>query len=57
MDVKPKDRKEEVEFLRMACKMAEIGIDYKHADLIIKLQENQVHKLNFFCLIFKILQN
>ena len=39
MDVKPKDRKEEVEFLRMACNMAEIGIDYKHADLIIKLQE------------------
>ena len=34
MDVKIKDRKEEVEFLRMALVMAEIGVDYKTTDLI-----------------------
>ena len=34
MDVKIKDRIEEVEFLRMALVMAEIGVDYKIADLI-----------------------
>lgn len=39
MDVKIKDRKEEIEFLRIACNMAEIGIEYQHADLIIRLQE------------------
>lgn len=39
MEVKIKDRKEEVEFLRMACNMGEIGIGYQHADLIIRLQE------------------
>lgn len=39
MDVKINDRKEEIEFLRMACNMAEIGIGYQHADLILRLQE------------------
>ena len=39
MDVKIKDRKEEVEFLRMACNMAELGIGYEQADLILRLQE------------------
>lgn len=39
MDVKIKDRKEEVEFLRMVCNMAELRIDYIHADLILKLQD------------------
>ena len=39
MEVKIKDRNKEIEFLRMACNMAEIGIDYQHADLIIRLQE------------------
>jgi hypothetical protein len=39
MEVKIKDRKEEIEFLRMALNMAEIGIGYQHADLIIRLQE------------------
>jgi hypothetical protein len=38
-EVKIKDRKNEIEFLRMACNMAEIGIGYQHADLIIRLQE------------------
>lgn len=38
MEVKIKDRKEEVEFLRMACNMAELGINYTHADLILRLQ-------------------
>lgn len=39
MEVKIKDRKENVEFLRMACNIAELGINYQHADLIIRLQE------------------
>ena len=39
MEVKIKDRKEETEMLRMACNMAELGIGYQHADLIIRLQE------------------
>ena len=39
MEVKIKDRKEEIEYLRMACNMSEIGIGYQHADLIIRLQE------------------
>jgi hypothetical protein len=39
MEVKIKDRKEEIEFLRMACNMAELGIAYQHADLILRLQE------------------
>ena len=29
MDVKIKDRKDEIEFLRMACNMAELGVSYK----------------------------
>ena len=39
MDVKINDRKHEIEYLRMACNMAELGISYTHADLIIRLQE------------------
>jgi hypothetical protein len=39
MEVKIKDQKEEIEFLRIACNMAEIGISYQHADLILRLQE------------------
>ena len=39
MSVKIKDRKTEVEYLRMACNLAELGIQYQHADLIIRLQE------------------
>lgn len=39
MDVKIKDRKVDIEYLRMACNMAELGINYTHADLIIRLQE------------------
>jgi hypothetical protein len=39
MDVKIKDRKKEIEFLRMACNMAELGINYIQADLIIRLQD------------------
>jgi len=38
-EVKVKDRKEDVEFLRMACNIAEIGIGYTHADLILRLQK------------------
>lgn len=37
-EVKVKDRKKEIEFLRMACNMAELGIAYQHADLILRLQ-------------------
>ena len=39
MEVKIKDRKEEVEFLRMACNMAQLGIGYEQTDLILRLQE------------------
>jgi hypothetical protein len=39
MDVKIKDRKEEIEYLRMALNMCELGIDYTYADLIIKVSE------------------
>jgi hypothetical protein len=39
MEVKIKDRKEEIEFLRMACNMSELLINYQQADLIIRIQE------------------
>lgn len=39
MSVKIKDRKTDVEYLRMACNLAELGIQYQHADLILRLQE------------------
>lgn len=44
-DVKVKDRKKEIEFLRMACNMAELGIGYQHADLILRLQD-RLNQLN-----------
>ncbi len=34
MDVKIKDRKRDVEILRMALNMCEIGVDYPQADMI-----------------------
>jgi hypothetical protein len=39
MSVRIKDRKTEVEYLRMACNLAKLGIRYEHADLILRLQE------------------
>lgn len=39
MDVKIKDRKTDVEHLRMACNLAELNVGYIHADLILKLQD------------------
>ena len=39
MDVKVKDRKEEIQQLTIVCNMAEININYIHADLILRLQE------------------
>ena len=45
MEVKTEDRKEEVEYLRMACNLAELGINYEQADLILKLQK-RLSKLN-----------
>ena len=39
MDVKIKDRKREVEYLRMALNVCEIGVDYTHTDLIIRVYE------------------
>lgn len=41
MDVKIKDRKLEVEYLRMALNMAEVGVDYPTTDLIIRVNERQ----------------
>lgn len=38
-DVKIADRQQEIEYLRMACNMAELPISYTQADLIISLQE------------------
>ena len=38
MEVKIKDRKKEVETLRMMCNMAQLGINYEQADLITRLQ-------------------
>lgn len=47
-NVSVKDRKEEVEFLRMACNIADLGIDYLNADLIIRLQKRlKTKKGNF----------
>lgn len=37
MSVDIKDRKDEIEWLRMALNMCEININYTHADLIIKI--------------------
>lgn len=34
MDVKIKDRKDEIEFIRMALNIVGIGVDYANADLI-----------------------
>ena len=34
MDVQVKDRKDEVEYLRMALAIAEIGVSYEQAELI-----------------------
>ncbi len=39
MDVKIKDRKNEIEYLRMALNMCEIGVNYTQADLILKVLE------------------
>lgn len=40
MEVKIKDRSNEVEFLRMALNMCELGIDYTQADLIIRVTKS-----------------
>lgn len=45
MDVKIKDRKENIEYLRMALNMAEVGVRYIDADLIIRISE-RLKKLN-----------
>lgn len=37
MKVRIKDRKKEIEYLRMALNLCEIGVDYTHADLIIRV--------------------
>jgi hypothetical protein len=50
MEVEIKDRKEEVEFLRMACNMTELGISYLQADLILRIQETLKKKKGSFSL-------
>lgn len=35
--VRPQDRKNEVEYLRMALNLCEIGVSYTQADLIIRV--------------------
>lgn len=39
MEVEIKDRKEEVEHLRMALNMCELGVGYTQADLILRALE------------------
>ena len=39
MNVKVKDRKDNIEFVRMALNLAEIGVDYPNADLIVRIME------------------
>jgi hypothetical protein len=39
MEVQINDRKQEVEYLRMALNMCELGINYTQADLILRVQE------------------
>lgn len=39
MQVEIKDRKEDVELFRMACNVAEIGIDYQTADLLLRISK------------------
>jgi len=39
MDVEIKDRKKEIEYLRMALNMVEIGVNYEITDLIIRVSK------------------
>jgi hypothetical protein len=39
MEVEIKDRKEEVEYLRMALNMCELGVGYTQTDLILRVLE------------------
>lgn len=39
MEIDHKDKKEEIEFLRMACNIAGINLNYTQVDLILRLQE------------------
>lgn len=39
MEVEIKDRKEEIEHLRMALNMCEVGVDYTQTDLILRVLE------------------
>ena len=51
MDVKIKDRKQEVEFLRMALAIAEMGFSYEHADLINRVVNESRKKKGKFSLL------
>jgi hypothetical protein len=50
MDVKIKDRKKEIEYFRMACNIAEVGVNYTTSDLILRLQERLKEKNGEFSL-------
>ncbi len=39
MSVKIKDRNTDTEYLRMALNICELGVDYIHADLILRVQK------------------
>jgi len=48
MDVKIKDREEEIEYLRMALNMCELPVNYTQVDLIIEVvKETEKLKGNF----------
>ena len=48
INVENPDREKEIEMLRMALNMCEIGVDYQHAELIkIVMDKLQILKLEF----------
>lgn len=51
MDAKIKDRKENIEYLRMALNIAEVGVRYIDADLIIRIQERLKKRKGNFSLL------
>ena len=50
MEVLHKDRKKEVEYLRMALSICEIGVSYTQAELILKATEELKIKKGIFTL-------
>jgi hypothetical protein len=47
-EVKVKDRKEEIEYMRMALNICEIGVNYQQSDLIIRVSERLKYRKGKF---------